>query len=57
MSPTEAAQIFGFGYRTGHRGGQPVDLGLGEEAQEEFNNGYEQGKQDAHKPYDESYDE
>jgi hypothetical protein len=47
LSPTEAAEIYGYGYRTGHRGRELVDLRLGAEAQEEFRLGYEQGKEDA----------
>jgi hypothetical protein len=47
MSPLEAAEIYGYGYRVGHRGGAPIDLKMGAEAQKEFNSGYEQGKEDA----------
>lgn len=47
LSPTEAAEIYGHGYRVAHRGGAPIDLRLGAEAQEEFRLGYEQGKEDA----------
>ena len=49
LDATRAAQIFGSGYRDGKCGDAKRNLTskLGEEAQEEYLMGYEQGQQDA----------
>ena len=51
-TPLEWAEIFGLGYRHGKRGDPRLDLKIDWEAQEEYLRGYEQGEQDANKPYE-----
>jgi hypothetical protein len=48
LDATTAAQIFGSGYRDGQRGENKRNLTpkFGEEAQEEYLRGYEQGQED-----------
>ena len=51
-TPLDWAEIFGYGYRHGKRGDPKLDLKLDEEAQQMYLRGYEQGEQDANKPYE-----